>query len=129
MVIVGLVVLAGMVFAEAWQTGGIGVAIIRKATDEPLRVALVFPGSPAETAGIKTNWFLISVNGTNVISMSGTEFFKVLTGPVGTAVTVEVANPTMTQTNKFTIRRANVRMPDELFPRSRWRPEGILIAR
>src|ERR1044072_9081903 len=52
-----------------WQSGNIGIAIPTKNENQPLRIGVVFPGSPAERAGIETNWFLISVNGTNVLSM------------------------------------------------------------
>lgn len=125
-----LVALATMVFAEAWQIGGIGIAIgSRRTTKEPLRVARVFPGSPAERAGIKTNWFLISVDGTNVVSMSSTRCMSSVSGPEGTVVTVELADPMMRQTNKFTIRRANIRMPDDMFKPFVRPPDRLLIAR
>jgi carboxyl-terminal processing protease len=114
--------------ADMIQPGGIGIAIeVRTHHNEPLRVARVYPGSPAESAGIKTNWFLISIAGTNVVSMSSQECFKLICGPVGTFVTLELAHPTLSRTNRFTVKRADVKMPDDFIGTNR--PSGPLIAR
>ena len=120
LVILGFLAVAVTVLAQVFQTGGIGIATTRKSGNEQWRVARVFPGSPAEVAGIKTNWYIISVDGTNVVNMSSC--MTVVCGSVGTSVTLELASPTMNQTNRFTIKRADVRMPDDLlwdlFPHS-----------
>ena len=113
-VILGSLAVALTVLGEAFQTGGIGIATTRKSDNEQWKIALVFPGSPAEVAGIKTNWFIISVDGTNVVSMPSC--MGVIHGPVGTAVTLELADPTMSRTNKFTVKRADVKLPDGLLP-------------
>jgi C-terminal processing protease CtpA/Prc len=133
-IVLGLIALAMTVLAQLFEHGGIGVAFRGRTTDkEPLRVALVFPGSPAEAADIKTNWALISVNGTNVVSMSWTQCVSLIAGRVGTSVTLELADPKMTQTNKFIMRRADVRRPDledvirRLFPTNSGKP--VLIAK
>ena len=104
-VVVGLLVLAGTILAEDF--GSIGLVIVdRKNTNEPLRTGVVYPGSPAERAGIAPNGFLISVNGTNVVSMSFAESMSIVRGPVGSYVTLEIADSTMSHTNKFTVRRS-----------------------
>jgi hypothetical protein len=54
----------------------------------------------------------VSVNGTNVAGMSNC--LSVIGGPVGTSVTLELADPQRHQTNTFTIKRANVAEPDDL---------------
>jgi C-terminal processing protease CtpA/Prc len=88
---------------------GIGVVIVDKKRDgEPLRTGVVYPGSPADRAGIKPNWFLISVDGTNVVSMSLTQSMSIMRGPVGTLVTLELADSTRSQTNKFTVKRSRM---------------------
>jgi hypothetical protein len=96
---------------HAIQPGNIGIAIAaRRNAVEPLRIGLVFRGSPAEAAGVKTNWLIISINGTNVVSESSMRCMNMLHGPVGTSMTLELADPKMTQTNKFIIERADVDM-------------------
>jgi carboxyl-terminal processing protease len=86
---------------------GIGVVIVDKKNDsEPLRTGVVYPDSPAERAGIKPDWYLISVDGTNVVSMSLTQSMSIVRGPIGTSVTLELADSTRSQTNKFTVKRS-----------------------
>src|SRR5664279_484727 len=88
---------------------GIGVVIVDKKKDgEPLRTGVVYPGSPAERAGIKPNWYLISVDGTNAVSMSLRQSMSVLRGPIGSSVTLELADSTRSQTNKYTVKRSRM---------------------
>jgi carboxyl-terminal processing protease len=99
--------------ALAQEIAGIGLDIVqRKNANEPLRTRAVHPGSPAEKAGIKPDGFLISVDGTNVVSMSLTQAVKMVRGPVGTSVTVQLADFNMTQTNTFTIKRSRMVIVD-----------------
>jgi carboxyl-terminal processing protease len=85
---------------------GIGVVIVdKKKNGEPLRTGVVYPGSPAERAGIKPNWYLISVDGTNVVSMSLAQSMSIMRGPIGTSVTLELADSKRSQTNKFNVKR------------------------
>ena len=79
-----------------------------------MHVVSVFAGSPAEDAGVKTNWFLISVDGTNLVSGSSDQCGSMVRGRVGTSVTVELADPKRHQTNSFTIKRADVRTPENI---------------
>jgi len=100
----------------AVQPGNIGIAIARTKAGEPV-IGLVFPHSPAEAAGVKMNWFIISVDGTNVVSGAASErCMSMVHGTVGTFVTLELADPKRHQTNRFTIKRADVAIPDDLFP-------------
>ena len=85
---------------------GMGVVIVdKKKEGEPLRTGVVYPGSPAERAGIKSDWYLISVDGTNVVSMSLVQSMSIMRGPIGTSVALELADSTRNQTNKFTVER------------------------
>ncbi len=104
---IAVLALALTVFAGGF--GSIGLVIVdRKSSDEPLRTGSVYPGSPAERAGVTTNGFLISVDGTNVVSMSLTQSMSVTRGPVGSFVTLEIADSQMSRTNKFTVKRSKM---------------------
>jgi carboxyl-terminal processing protease len=106
-------VLAFALACVAEELAGIGLDVIqRKNPNEPLRTKTVHPGSPAEKAGIKPDGFLISVDGTNVVSMSLTQAVKMVRGPVGTSVTVQLADSKMTHTNTFTIKRSRMVIVD-----------------
>src|SRR5437016_3086369 len=97
-------ILASGLTLRAEEMGGTGVWIVdRRSADEPLRTGQVWPRSPADKAGIKPGWFLISVDGTNVVRMPATNAVSMLRGPVGKVVTLEIAEPTRSNTNKFTI--------------------------
>jgi C-terminal processing protease CtpA/Prc len=77
-------------------------------SDHPCQISTVIPGSPADRAGIKADWFLISIDGTNVVGMSLAQCGDMLRGSVGAKVTLELADPAMSRTNKFTVRRAKM---------------------
>jgi carboxyl-terminal processing protease len=107
--ILALGILAVTLGVLAEDLGGIGVVIMNRKNDkEPLRTQAAFPGSPGERAGIKSSGFLISVDGTNVVSMPLTQAVSMVRGPVGTSLTLEIANSAMNRTNKFTVKRARM---------------------
>ena len=106
-VTVGFLALGWTLLAE--EMGGTGVWIAdRKSADEPLRTLQVWPGSPADKAGIKPGWFLISVDGTNVVRMPLTNALSMIRGPVGKVVTLEITDPARSLTNKFTVKRGKI---------------------
>jgi carboxyl-terminal processing protease len=108
-VIVAVGFLASGLTLLAEEMGGTGVWIAdRRSADELLRTVQVLPGSPADKAGIKPGWFLISVDGTNVVRMPLTNALSMVRGPVGKVVTLEIADPTRSQTNKFTVKRGKI---------------------
>jgi S1-C subfamily serine protease len=89
--------------------GGIGIVVVdRRIASEPLRIQSVIPGSPAERAGIKPPCFLISIDGTNVVSLSSARSRSMMLGPVGTTVTLDLADSKMSQTNRFTAKRGKM---------------------
>jgi len=93
----------------AGTLGGIGVVVVdRKIASEPLRIESAISGSPVERAGIKPHCFLISVDGTNVVSMSSARIRSMLLGPVGTSVTLDLADFNLSQTNRFTAKRGKM---------------------
>jgi carboxyl-terminal processing protease len=94
---------------EQQPPSGIGLLLIDKRNgNEPYQIEKVFPGSPADRAGIKAKWYLISIDGTNVVSMPLDQSVRMLRGPLGTKVTLELADPAMSKTNKFALRRAKM---------------------
>ena len=110
MMAAGLTALADFV-----QPGSIGIAIGRPNDPGPSQVAWVFPKSPAAGAGVKTHWFIISVDGIKVVSAPSGRCITLMPGAVDTLVALELADPTRLQTNRFTIKRANVNLPADLF--------------
>jgi C-terminal processing protease CtpA/Prc len=92
--------------SQAAEMGALGVWIVdRRNAGEPLRTGKVFPKSPADKAGIKSDWYLISVNGTNVVDIPVKESMRIMRGAVGTKVTLELTDSTRSKTNKFTVKR------------------------
>jgi carboxyl-terminal processing protease len=97
----------------AGTLGGIGITVVdRKIASEPLRITNVIPGSPAEKAGVKPPCFLIAVDGTNVVSMPSTRVRTMLLGPIGTSVTLDLADSAMSQTNRYAARRGRMVFSD-----------------
>ena len=95
--------------ATAADIAGIGVALIdRRSPNEPLQIGNVIPGSPAERAGIKPDSFLISVDGTNAVTMSLRQATSLVRGLAGTPVTLELADAALSHTNKFTVKRGKI---------------------
>ena len=108
---VGLTVLASVGF----QAGNIGITIGAHSEGEPQKIHDVFPGSPADLAGVQANWFVIAIDGTNVVSATSTRCMSLLHGVVGTSVTLELADPQRQQTNRFIMKRDDVPLPDDMF--------------
>ena len=93
----------------ATDVAGVGVALIdRRSPNEPLRIGSIIPGSPAERAGMKPDSFLISVDGTNAVTMSLREATALVRGLAGTPVTLELADAALNHTNKFTVKRGKM---------------------
>jgi hypothetical protein len=109
---VGLPILA---YCAAFQTGNIGVAVRDNIGEGPAKIGLVFPGSPADRAGVKTNWIILSIDGNNMLGTACTNCMQRLHGTVGTSVTLELVDPQNHQTNSFTIKREDVPLPENLF--------------
>jgi carboxyl-terminal processing protease len=110
-------VIAGLAFGVATlaqELAGIGVDLTQR-TNEPLKFYRIHPGSPAEKAGIKPGGFLIAIDGTNVVSMQMIQAAKMVRGPVGTYVTIQLADTNMTRTNTFKIKRSRIVIVDDKF--------------
>jgi C-terminal peptidase prc len=71
---------------------GIGVRSILVPEKQSLAVLLVYPGSPADQAGIKMNDNILLVDGQPVVSVDGAHQ-NLLRGPEGTTINVTVQTP------------------------------------
>jgi C-terminal processing protease CtpA/Prc len=95
------------VLAADW--GGVGVVIVdRRSVDEGLRTGVVYSNTPAGKAGIRSNMYLIAIDGTNVQSMTLTQVIHMVRGPVGTRVTLELSDDERTRTNRYELKRGRV---------------------
>jgi len=89
---------------------GIGVEIDRvKAGSE---IVKVFPGSPAERAGLEAGDTLVSVEGRPIGTRDSAEVRNEVVGPEGTQVTIGVLDGRSGKTKELTITRAEVTLPN-----------------
>ena len=73
---------------------------------------MVWPKSPADKAGIKPGLFVIAVDGTNVVRKPAPKVMRMVRGPVGTVVTLELADAARTKTNTFAVKRGKAVIRD-----------------
>ncbi len=86
---------------------GIGIDVV--SDPRGLRIADVFPGSPAAKAGLTGGDVIIRVGGTSLASRSADFASKLIKGPAGTKVTLTVLSGARRHT--VTITRANLVVP------------------
>lgn len=89
---------------------GVGLSVIE--VPKGLRVAQVFPRSPAEEAGIEIGDTVVSVEGESLAGKSSEEATKLIKGPEGTQVTIGVRDAKSGKTRKLTLTRAEVTLPN-----------------
>jgi len=89
---------------------GIGLTVIE--VKKGLRVASVFPRSPAQRAGIAAGDTIVSVEGESIAGESSNEATKKIKGPEGTEVTIGVRGAKSGKVRKLTITRAEVTLPN-----------------
>lgn len=89
---------------------GIGVEIDR--VKDGSEIVKVFPGSPAEKAGLEAGDTLVSVEGKRIGRRDSEEIRNEVVGPEGTQVTLGVRDAESGKTNELTITRAQVSFPN-----------------
>jgi carboxyl-terminal processing protease len=89
---------------------GVGLSVIE--VPKGLRVAQVFPRSPAEEAGIEVGDTIVSVDGRSIAGKGSAESTKLIKGPEGTQVTLGVRDAKSGKTRKLTVTRAEVTLPN-----------------
>jgi carboxyl-terminal processing protease len=88
---------------------GIGLSVVE--VKKGLRVAEVFPHSPADAAGIKPGETVVAVEGESIAGMSSAESTAKIKGPEGSEVTVAVRD-NQGKVRKLTLTRAEVALPN-----------------
>ncbi|HZO29884.1 MAG TPA: S41 family peptidase [Chloroflexota bacterium] len=86
--------------------GGVGVQMSRE-----LIVTDVFPGSPAEAAGVRPGDRLIAVDGVSVEGMTSQETSSLVRGPVGSAVQLTVRRAGQAEPTVINATRAEIVVP------------------
>jgi carboxyl-terminal processing protease len=89
---------------------GIGLSVIE--VKKGLRVAQVFPRSPADEAGIEVGDTVVSVEGESIAGQSSSEATKKIKGPEGTEVTIGVRDGKTGKVRELTLTRAEVTLPN-----------------
>jgi carboxyl-terminal processing protease len=89
---------------------GIGLTVVE--VKKGLRVASVFPRSPAEQAGIAPGDTIVSVEGESIAGESSNEATKKIKGPEGTEVTIGVRDAKTGKVRRLTLTRAEVTLPN-----------------
>jgi carboxyl-terminal processing protease len=89
---------------------GIGLTVVE--VKEGLRVASVFPRSPAEEAGIGVGETIVSVDGESLAGLSNSEATKKIKGPDGSEVMIGVRDGKGGKVRRLTLTRAEVTLPN-----------------
>jgi carboxyl-terminal processing protease len=89
---------------------GIGLSVVE--VKRGLRVAQVFPRSPADEAGIEVGDTVVSVEGESIAGVSSAEATKKIKGPEGTEVTIGVRDGKNGKVRELTLVRAEVTLPN-----------------
>jgi carboxyl-terminal processing protease len=89
---------------------GVGLSVVP--VKRGLRAVQVFPGSPADRAGIVAGDTVVSVNGDSIAGESSTEATGRIKGPEGTEVTIGVRDAESGKVRRLRLTRAEVTLPN-----------------
>lgn len=89
---------------------GIGLTVVE--VKKGLRVASVFPRSPAANVGLAPGDTIVSVEGESIAGESSNEATKKIKGPEGTQVTIGVRDAKSGKVRRLTLIRAEVTLPN-----------------
>lgn len=89
---------------------GVGIAPTVLGQRGPPMVREVFPGSPAEGAGVRVGDTIVAVDGRSSVSMTLSEAVQEIRGLEGTQVTLKVRSAGESEERDLTITRAAVRL-------------------
>ena len=92
--------------------GGIGVQLAFDSTTKEWRAETVFPGAPAERAGLRDGDVIVAVDGTPLGALADAKVSAALRGPVGTPVRLSVTRAGTPLPAPLAVVRAAVTLPD-----------------
>lgn len=93
------------------QYYGIGAGLSQDTNTMIVTIIRVYEGTPAETAGLKKDDVILSVDGTEGDSMEVTELVKLIRGEEGTTVHLEIYRPSTDEYLSFDVERADITLP------------------
>jgi carboxyl-terminal processing protease len=98
-------------FQESLDPAFEGVGMSVAEDKRGLRVVKVFPGSPAQKAGIEPQDVITAVDGRSIAGLPSTAATGRIKGPAGTSVTLSVLEPGKEQPRTIRVRRARIKIP------------------
>lgn len=93
------------------QYYGIGAGLAQDLDTMVVTISKVYEGTPSETAGLKQEDVIISVDGTEAASMEVSELVELIRGEEGTTVHIEVYRPATDENLSFDVERADITLP------------------
>jgi carboxyl-terminal processing protease len=90
---------------------GIGIYLQQDPKTKQVTITSTIPGAPAEKAGIQRGDVIVAVNGTDVVGKDINAIIPLIQGPTGTNVSITVKRPSTHQTQTFTMKRAEIKVP------------------
>jgi carboxyl-terminal processing protease len=88
-----------------------GIGAVVTAQDEKIMIVNVFPGSPAEKAGLKSGDTIMEINGETATGLNLDIAVGKIRGPADTTVTLLILHQNETEPVTVDITRANVELP------------------
>jgi C-terminal processing protease CtpA/Prc len=100
------VVLTSLDGGATFEFGGIGASL--EPTADGIAFGMIFPGNPAERAGLQGGDRILRIDGDDAAGLSVADVLQRLRGQAGTTVGVTVRRPGTGQTMEFVVERAAI---------------------
>ncbi len=96
---------------ENGQAAFTGIGIVLRSRDGQFYVGEVYPGSPAEAAGLRSFDQVLAVNGRTTSGLKETDVSALIRGPAGTRVVLTLGRPGAGQPTEVPIVRGPIMIP------------------
>lgn len=93
------------------QYYGIGAGLAQDKDTMQVTITRVYEGTPSESAGLRNEDVILSVDGTEADTMDVTDLVKLIRGEAGTTVHLEIYRPSTGENLSFDVERADVTLP------------------